>query len=476
MLISYNYKGFERPVGIWDRLLYWSDFSQSQYQPPLGDFASPTNAISCIYYARQVYASLHQQYPDAHLRQANGSYIRLDRAMAARFPELSQPYIPLSWQNLLILVGSGLVLILGFALLARWRAARASVRTVSVMTPGTRILFILALVLNLASLFWFVNWWFHPVRLRYYTVQPLLYVLLSVIGAIGALFYFYIWHVLWNMRRPVPVPAPAGKRVAIVTTRVASEPVAALQSTLEKMVAVAYPHDSFLLDEEDNHAAKLACDHFKVIHFSRRNNPRYNEPTGKFQARTKGGNLNAWLYERGGDYEFVTFLDPDHAPRPQFLDRVLGYFVNARVAFVQAPQAFYNSSANWIARGAAEQSYFLYGPILMGLFGVGACVVNGSHCTFRVSELLALKGDGYAVHDADDILTSLRIHARRKIGVYVPEVLAEGLAPDTWEEFSKQQRRWACLCAANWFISFSRPFTSAGWLSPACCCYHSFPR
>jgi cellulose synthase (UDP-forming) len=37
----------------------------------------------------------------------------------------------------------------------------------------------------------------------------------------------------------------------------------------------------------------------------------------------------------------------------------------------------------------------------------------------------------------------MRIHGLRKTGVYVPEVIAEGLAPDTWEEFSKQQRRWA---------------------------------
>jgi cellulose synthase (UDP-forming) len=79
----------------------------------------------------------------------------------------------------------------------------------------------------------------------------------------------------------------------------------------------------------------------------------------------------------------------------------------------------------------------------MGLFGIGACVVNGSHSTFRVKDLFALKGDGYAVHDADDILTSMRIHALGKRGVYVPEVIAEGLAPETWEEFSKQQARWA---------------------------------
>ena len=232
-------------------------------------------------------------------------------------------------------------------------------------------------------------------------------------------------------------------RVAIVTTRVASEPVDALEETLKKMAAVAYPHDSYLLDEENNPEAKAACEKAGVIHFSRNGKSHYNEARGKFQARTKGGNLNSWLYEFGKKYEFVTFLDPDHAPRPDFLDKVLGYFANADVAFVQGPQVFYNRSANWIARGAAEQSYLFYGPIQMGLFGIGACVVNGSHSTFRVSDLFALKGDGYAVHDADDILTSMRIHAMGKRGVYVPDVIAEGLAPDTWEEFSKQQGRWA---------------------------------
>jgi len=212
----------------------------------------------------------------------------------------------------------------------------------------------------------------------------------------------------------------------------------------------------YLLDEEDSDEAKSACEHWGVIHFSRKGNPAYNQPSGKFQARTKGGNLNSWLYEHGKKYEFVTFLDPDHAPRPEFLDKVLGYFENPKVAFVQAPQVFHNRSANWIARGAAEQSYFFYGPIQMGLFSIGACVVNGSHSTFRVSDLFALKGESYAVHDADDILTSMRIHSNRKVGVYVPEVLAEGLAPDTWEEFSKQQRRRA-YSMFHLFFYFYRP-------------------
>ncbi len=443
MLMSYDYKGFERQPDLWAKILYWSDFSQSQIMPPPDGNISPTNAAGCIYAARQVYASLQRHFPDAHLRDVNGSYIRLDHAMAARFPELSQPYLPLSWQNLLIFIGSGIAIILGFALISRWRASRLSVKTVPVMGPGPRFVFLLALVFNLASLYWFLNWWIHPVRLRYYTVQPAAYMLLSAIGALGILFYFCVWHLLWNMRRPEPMPATPGKRVAMVTTRVASEPVDALETTFEKMVLVTYPHDSYLLDEEDSPAARAMCERHGVIHFTRKGRPEYNEPSGKFQARTKGGNLNSWLYEYGGNYEFVTFLDPDHLPRPEFLDRVLGYFGNPNVAFVQAPPVYYNRADNWIARGAAEQSYFMYGPIMTGLFGIGACVVNGSHSTFRIADLVAMKGESYAVHDADDILTSMRLHALKKNGVYVPEVLAEGLAPDTWDEFSKQQRRWA---------------------------------
>jgi cellulose synthase (UDP-forming) len=402
----------------------------------------PTNSANCAYYARQVFAALRTAYPYAHLHAADGSYQRIDRVVKSRFPELFAPYLPLTWKNVLGFVGIFLALIVGLAEVSRRGAAKNSVPSESVLNVKTRFCFLLALGFNLACLFWFVNWWFHPVRLKYHTVEPVLFIALSVIGGLGVLFYFFIWYVLWNMRRPITIPAPEGRRVAMVTTRVASEPVESFESTLKKMSAVTYPHDSYLLDEEDNPEAKALCQETNVIHFSRKGNPKYNQPSGKFQARTKGGNLNAWLYEHGKKYEFVTFLDPDHAPRPSFLNKVLGYFTKPNVAFVQGPQVFHNRDAAWVARGAAEQSHFFYGPIQMGLFGIGTCVVNGSHSTFRVSDLLSLKGECYAVHDADDILTSIRIHAAGKTGVYVPEILAEGLAPDTWDEFSKQQRRW----------------------------------
>ena len=271
----------------------------------------------------------------------------------------------------------------------------------------------------------------------------MLYWALTAIGTLGIAFYFQIWRWLWSMRRPLPMTPPEGLRVAIVTTRVGSEAVESIEGTLEKMARVEYPHDCYLLDEANSDEAKAVCQKWGIIHFSRKDNPNYNQPSGAFQARTKGGNLNSWLYEHGQKYEFVTFLDPDHAPKPEFLHKVLGYFQNKNVGFVQGPQVFHNQETSWVARGGAEQSYLFYGPIQMGLFGIGACVVNGSHSTFRTQTLFSMRGQAYAVHDADDILTSIRIHAMGQHGVYVPEVIAEGLVPDTWDEFSKQQRRWA---------------------------------
>lgn len=464
MLMSYDLKGNERPHGILQQALQLADYREHQFLPPdIKSGAPPTNSANCIFYAQQVFAALHTVYPYAHLQAANGTYWRLDGAVKSRFPELSPPYIPLTWNNGLIFVGSGMTLIIGLASLSRWRARKYSVNSRSVMSMPVRLLFLTALALNLTSLFWFASWWFDPIRIEYYTVQPVLYWVLSVIGATGAFLYVYFWYLLWNMRRPVPMPAPEGLRVAVVTTRVASESVEPLEETLEKMNAVSYPHDCYLLDEEDSEEAKSVCEKWNIHHFSRKGNRIYNQSSGKFQARTKGGNLNSWLYEFGHQYDFVTFLDPDHAPHPDFLDHVLGYFANPNVAFVQAPQVLYNRDSNWVARGAAEQSYFFYGPVQMGLFGIGACVVNGSHSTFRINDLFGLKEESYAVHDADDILTSIRIHAARKVGVYVPEALAEGLAPDTWAEFSKQQRRWAYSMFQLFFHYYPSEFRHMPW-------------
>jgi cellulose synthase (UDP-forming) len=153
----------------------------------------------------------------------------------------------------------------------------------------------------------------------------------------------------------------------------------------------------------------------------------------------KAGKINAALSLTAE--EFILILDPDHIPFPVFLDRVLGYFDDAGVGYVQVAQAYYNQSRSFTARAAAEQTYAFYGPTQMGLDGHGASVAIGANCTFRRAALDSIGGHGIGL--AEDLVTAIRVHAAGWRSVYVPEIVSRGLVPEDIGSFYRQQIKWA---------------------------------
>ena len=91
-----------------------------------------------------------------------------------------------------------------------------------------------------------------------------------------------------------------------------------------------------------------------------------------FQAKTKAGNVNAWLDhvgELGLDYDVFVQLDIDHRPRPELSrSRRSATSATPTVAWVQAPSVCGNLD-NWTARGLAEQDLVFQGPLQMGFYG-----------------------------------------------------------------------------------------------------------
>jgi cellulose synthase (UDP-forming) len=251
------------------------------------------------------------------------------------------------------------------------------------------------------------------------------------------------WFLLLAMRRPRPLPPPEGLRVAVVTTCVpGAEPHEMLAESLSALVAIDYPHDTWLLDEGGDPEIGRICERLGVHYFSRRDRPEYQTTTGRFQASSKYGNYNAWLDVVGfGRYDVLAAFDPDHVPDPSFLTHVLGYFRDPRVGYVQPAQAFYNQSASFVARGAAEETYAYHSMVQMASYGIGYPVIVGGHNVHRMSALEAV--GGYAAHDADDLLLTLRYRTAGWQGVYVPRILARGLVPVDWLGYLTQQRRWA---------------------------------
>jgi cellulose synthase (UDP-forming) len=258
---------------------------------------------------------------------------------------------------------------------------------------------------------------------------------------------FGIWEARWLalplMRVPLQRPPRDGWRVGVAVTFVpGAESTEMLQETLRALLAMEYPHDTWVLDEGDDPEVRRLCLTLGARHFSRLRMPRYQAESGPFKARTKYGNYNAWLEQFGYEaYDLMVAFDSDHIARPDYLLQVLGHFDDERLAYVQPPQAYYNQNASFIARAAAEETYAYYSSIQMTAHAVGYPIVVGCHNTHRVTALRQI--GGFAPHEADDMVMTLLYRAHGWRGLFFPSVLARGLTPVAWDAYLKQQRRWA---------------------------------
>jgi cellulose synthase (UDP-forming) len=308
-----------------------------------------------------------------------------------------------------------------------------------VMTGGERVAFGALSALVICGLIAFAEFW---IGLREADAFGA-YLLATLLIAYQVTAWLLRWAALPRMRRPSAPPAlPAEMRIAAVTTFVpGAESLEMLELTVRALVALDGVHDTWVLDEGDEPAVRALCIRHGAHHFSRKHHQELRTVTGRYALATKHGNYNAWLTTTGeARYDIVVSFDPDHVPERQYLARTLGYFSDPGIAYVQVPQVYYNQSASWIARGAAEETYDYYSAHQMASYGLGHPIVVGSHTAHRVKALSDI--GGFAAHDADDLLATLLYRSEGWRGVYVPENLAVGLTPTSWSVYMRQQARW----------------------------------
>ncbi|MEO7246351.1 MAG: glycosyltransferase, partial [Rubrivivax sp.] len=228
-------------------------------------------------------------------------------------------------------------------------------------------------------------------------------------------------------------PPPIVLRAVDVFVPTYNESPALVRKTLLAALAMEQPHQVWLLDDgrRDEMAAlarELGC--------------RYL--TRPDNTHAKAGNLNHALQHSSA--ELVAVFDCDHAPRRDFLTRTLGYFDDARVAFVQTPQDFYNLDSYQHRRGGrsrsvwTEQSLF-FRVIQRGKDRWNAAFFCGSCAVVRREALDEI--GGFATGTVtEDLHTSIRLHARGWKSVYHAQALAFGVAPESIAPFIGQRVRW----------------------------------
>ncbi|GAB3435568.1 glycosyltransferase family protein [Flindersiella endophytica] len=194
------------------------------------------------------------------------------------------------------------------------------------------------------------------------------------------LFGLTVWRVKHRGEPPDP---PAGLTVDVFVTTY-NEPVELVETTANAACRIAYPHQTWILDDGARAEMRELADRLGIGYIV-----RSQDWVGK-PRHAKAGNLNNALLMTNG--EFMLILDADQVPYPRILDRTLGYFDDPKVAFVQTPQWFDNVTES---DPLGSQARLFYGPIQQGKDGWNAAFFCGSNGVLRREAIMELGVVGY---------------------------------------------------------------------------------
>lgn len=259
---------------------------------------------------------------------------------------------------------------------------------------------------------------------------------------------FYEWYHYWSISVPAPRQTTKKYTVDIFTTFCAGEPYEMIVETLTAIQAITYPHEAYLCDEADDPYLRSVCERLGVHHVTR-----------KEKKDAKAGNINNALRRSKG--ELCVVLDPDHIPVPEFLDPIVAHFDDPEIGYVQVVQAYYNQDTGYVAKGAAQQTYQFYGPMMMSMNTYGTAQAIGANCTFRRTALESI--GGHAAGLAEDMHTAMQIHAKGWKSIYLPMVLTRGLVPATLSAYYKQQLKWSRGVFELLFTTYPKLFSKFTW-------------
>ena len=230
--------------------------------------------------------------------------------------------------------------------------------------------------------------------------------------------------VVWRNRLRAGADVPS---IDVFITAYGEEP-ALVRRTIIAARDMDLPHRTILLDDGDSDDLRTIAEAEGVGYLRRAGG-----------ANAKAGNVNAGLARTNG--QFVVIFDADHVPDRSFLISVLPHFQDPDVAFVQSPQSYANN-VNLVATGSGEAQRIFYELVCPGKNHFNAAFCVGTNVMFRRAALETVGGI-WTGSNSEDIWTSIELHKRGWKSIYVPQVLARGLAPEDVPSYLKQQLRWA---------------------------------
>lgn len=271
------------------------------------------------------------------------------------------------------------------------------------------------------------------------------------------LFLFFLQ--VWDVKEPPVQPVLEGRSVDVFVPTFNEEP-SLLRATLEACVRMDYPHKTYVLDDGRRPEVEALARELGVNYIARPDNRHF-----------KAGNLN-YAFERT-DGEFVIVLDADHVPEPHFITRLIGYFRDDRLGYVQTPHAFYNFDSfqarlDHKNRRYWEEGHTFYYVIQPGRNYWGCPIFAGSAAMFRRT---AIRDVGLMATETitEDLHTGLRMNAKGWRSMAINERLVAGQAAPDITTFHAQRMRWGTGNLS--IMKYDNPLFMRGLTLPQRLCY-----
>jgi cellulose synthase (UDP-forming) len=213
-----------------------------------------------------------------------------------------------------------------------------------------------------------------------------------------------------------------------------------LERTIVGALGMDYPNFRvWMLDDTRRAWVKTLCAELGCRYLSRSDN-----------AHAKAGNINHALKHVAslpGAPEFVSILDADFVPTPQFLKRAMSLFRDPGIGVVQTPQHFVNPDPIQINLGATkfwpDEQRFFFDIVLPAKDAWSAAFCCGTSSLIRMQPLMQI--GGFPTDSVtEDYLLSVRLKEQGFLTAYLNEPLTYGLAPEGLKEYIIQRSRW-CL-------------------------------
>jgi cellulose synthase (UDP-forming) len=291
-------------------------------------------------------------------------------------------------------------------------------------TTGIWLIRILVVMAVAATIYYF-SWWGRAGRIE----SGLLAASLLVAGAYHWMQLLGSWCIYLSARRRSEPAVPLDNAPSVdVFVTACNEPYELVDRALRAVTAMRGSFRPWLLDDGDDP---------RLAQLAERLGAGYLTRTDRIGA--KAGNINAALRRTDGD--LVVIFDLDHAPRPDFLERTLAHFADPEIGFVQVMLTFENQNQSWYARAAAESALDFFNPTSVGMDALGSATLIGSNAIVRRKALQSIGGYRHGL--AEDLATSIELHAAGWKSAYVAEPLAPGLAPADTRAWFTQQLKWS---------------------------------